>query len=220
MGILSRFKEIMASNWNAWLERTEDPAQMDRLMRSLNGDLGSVKAEMAAVTAAESRAKRALDECQAEIQKLQRYAEKSVEAGNDQDARKFLDRKAPLVAKEAQLQAAYDQAAANLAAMQQMHDKLVADIGQLEARYTGLKAKWAAAQAQQRLNAANGAKDAVLDKMEDKINTTYNEAMALAELRADKNDDLDAQFAELERNTRKTADDELAAIKENMKAKE
>ncbi|MCD1258566.1 PspA/IM30 family protein [Paenibacillus athensensis] len=219
MGILSRFKEIMSSNWNAGLDRAEGPEQMDRLMRSLTGDLGSVKAEMAAVTAAESRARRALDDCQAEVQKLQRYAEKAVEAGNDQEARKFLDRKAPLAVKEAQLQAAYDQAAANRTAMQQMHDKLAADVGQLEARYADLKARWTSAHAQQRTNEAQGAADAILDKWEDNI----HEAEALAELKADKSKDLDAQFAELERlekSASRTSDDELAAIKESLKAKE
>ena len=63
MGILSRFKDIMASNINALLDKAEDPEKMiDQTMRNLTKDLGKVKEETAAVMADEARAKRQLDE--------------------------------------------------------------------------------------------------------------------------------------------------------------
>ena len=63
MGILKRFKDIMASNINALLDKAEDPEKMiDQCLRDLNSDLGKVKAETAAVMADEQRAKRELDE--------------------------------------------------------------------------------------------------------------------------------------------------------------
>ena len=61
----------------------------------------------------ERRSKRALDECQAEIKKLQRYAEKSVEAGDEDAARKFLEKKAVQAEKLTDLQTEYEAAAAN-----------------------------------------------------------------------------------------------------------
>lgn len=221
MGILSRFRDIMASNMNALLDKAEDPEKtMDRFMRNLNSDLGNVKAEMATVISDESRAKRALDECTAEIHKLQRYAEKAVEAGNEDDARRFLEKKATLAPKKAQLQASYDSASSNVAATKEMHDKLVSDIGELEARHANLKGKSAAAKVQQRLNSLNGTKDAVFGKMEEKIQTSYDEAKALAELRAGTNDDLDELFAQYEKEASMNAEDELAAIKERMNKKD
>jgi phage shock protein A len=194
MGILSRFRDIMASNLNALLDNAEDPEKtMDRMMRSLNSDLGNVKAEMAAINADESRAKRALDECRAEIKKLWHYAEKSAEAGNEEDARRFLERKAALAAKEAQFQASYDAASQKVSDMLQLHDKLLSDIGQLEARYANMKGKLAAAKVQQKLHSSD------FKNAEEKINTAYDEAMALAELRAGKNDDLDEQIKRLKK---------------------
>ena len=90
MGIMERFKDIMAANINALLDKAEDPEKMiDQYMRNLQSDLGKVKAETASVIAEESRAKRALDECNANITKMQTYAEKAVAAGNDTDARQF-----------------------------------------------------------------------------------------------------------------------------------
>ena len=50
MGILQRFKDIMASNINALLDKCEDPEKMiDQYMRNLESDLGKVKAETASV---------------------------------------------------------------------------------------------------------------------------------------------------------------------------
>ena len=72
MGVLSRFKDIMASNINALLDKAEDPEKMiDQTMRNLTRDLGKVKEETAAVMADEQRAKRQLDEVNAEIAKMQ-----------------------------------------------------------------------------------------------------------------------------------------------------
>ena len=94
MGILTRFKDIMSANINSLLDKCEDPEKMiDQYMRNLQSDLGNVKAETAAVMAEEKRAKRELDECNAEIEKFQNYAVKAVEAGNDNDARQFLEKK-------------------------------------------------------------------------------------------------------------------------------
>ncbi|MDF2650345.1 MAG: phage-shock protein [Paenibacillus sp.] len=225
MGILSRFRDIMASNVNALLSRAEDPEKtIDDFMRSYSSDLGKVKAETASVLAEERRARRALDECNAEIAKLQLYAEKSVEAGNDQDARKFLEKKGPLAEKSIQLQASYDLAASNAASMKQMEDKLVADLGHLEARRILLKERIAATKAQQRLNSSGSplgvSSDPAFDAMEEKVNTAYYEAMAIAELRAGKKDDLDELFAQFEKSTSENAEDELAAIKKRMNKKE
>ncbi|GKS09152.1 phage shock protein A [Paenibacillus chitinolyticus] len=229
MGILSRFRDIMTSNISALLEKSEDLEKMiDNFMHSLNSDLGQVKAETASVLAEERRVKRALDDCKAEIRKLQNYAEKAVEAGDDGDAMKFLEKKAPLAEKESQLQASYDLASSNVASMKQIQDKLESDIRQLEARRVNLKGKMAAAKAQQRLNAigspTGGGIDAIFDTMEEKVNRAHDEAMAIAELRSEKKDNLDDLFEQYEKNTNTSTntntEDELAAIKERIKKKQ
>lgn len=77
MGIIARFKDIMAANINALLDKAEDPEKMiDQTMRNLTKDLAEVKQETAAVMADEQRCKRELDECNNEIAKMQTYAEK------------------------------------------------------------------------------------------------------------------------------------------------
>ncbi|WP_179031210.1 PspA/IM30 family protein [Paenibacillus kribbensis] len=218
MGILSRFRNIMKVNVNAILDKVEDPEKaIDDYMRSLNSDLGKVRAETASVLADERRAKRAWDECRVEINKLQQYASKYVQAGNEEEARKFLERKALQAQKLERLQASYDLASANAAGMKQMQDKLVSDMGQLEARRAELKGKMAVAKVQQALNSMSS-QGSVFEAMEEKVNRAYDEAMALAELRAESKDDLDDLFAQYEKST--NAEDELAAIKEKINNKE
>lgn len=234
MGILSRFRDVMKANVNHVLARSQDPEKtVNEYMRSLSSDLGQVKAETAAVLSDESRAKRALDECSAEIKKLQRYAEKSAESGDEDKARGFLEKKAVQTVKRNELQAAYDRASAKAKMMKHMHEKLVADMGQLEARHAELKGRMAAANAQQQANERNASAanaNAALKAMEDKANQALNEAEALAELRAGaQEDDLDVLIAQLEQQMNAEAgnnaqvtpspEEELAAIQKKLEDK-
>lgn len=214
MGILSRFKAIMSSNWNALVDKAENPEQtIDDFMRGLNRDLGQVRAETTAMLAEERRAKRALDENAAEIRKLEKYAAKSVEDGNEEAAARFLERKGPLSGKEAELRSAYEAAAAQAAGLKQMQDKMVADLEQLEARRISLKEKLAAVQNLQSRSRPgsplNGGHEAAFKAAEAKANDAYYEALALAELRGEgKKDDVDELFAEFERGLQNKAQEE------------
>ncbi len=225
MGILTRFKDIMASNINALLDKAEDPEKMiDQTLRNLNSDLGKVKSETAAVMAEETRAKRELDACAAEIQKMQNYAVKAIEAGNDGDAKQFLEKKNQLALKQEQLQAAYEVAAKNAMQMRQMHDKLVSDINELESRRSVIKTKLAAAKAQERINkigasvgdAANSI--SAFERMEAKANRALDQANAMADLNAgaakDTLKDLELKYGSSSSSS--AVDDELAALKASL----
>jgi len=229
MGILSRFKEIMRANVNSVMDQAKDPEkEINEYMRTLNRDLGAVKAETAAVLLNERRAKTQLDECEAEIKKLQRYAEKSLEAGNEGEALKFLEKKAKQAERLNDLNAAYELASAVADSMKQMQDKLVSDIGQLEARYAELKGKLASIKMQEGLHSGSNGVQASFDAMEEKADYALNRAMALAELRsaASEEEELKRQLAQLEKGssaiarTSTTAEDELSAMKERLNKKE
>lgn len=224
MGILTRFKDIMAANINALLDRAEDPEKMiDQYMRDLESDMAKVKAETASVMAEEKSAKRKLEECEAEISRMGEYAKKAVAAGNDGDARQFLEKKAELTQKMGVLRQGYESAAANAAKMREMHDKLQGDIDKVRQRKEMLKAKERVAKTQERLNglgsSLEGAGDtmAAFDRMEEKINRRMDEAAAAAELNADKDADIDDLAAKYDSGEGTSAvDDELAKLKAEM----
>ena len=225
MGIMERFKDIMSANINALLDKAEDPEKMiDQYLRNMESDLGKVKAETATVIAEESRAKRALDECNANITKMQTYAEKAITAGNDNDARQFLAQKKIYIDQLVSLQSTYQVAAENATKMRTMHDKLVNDINELNARRDSIKAKMAAAKTQQRINKIGSSAIGInndmsaFEKMEAKANKLLDEANAMSELNQT------ASEASIESLTSKydnpqqdsSIDDELAALKAQM----
>ncbi len=224
MGIISRFKDIMSANINALLDKAEDPAKMiDQYLRNLESDLGKVKAETAAIMAEETRCKRALDECNEEIAKYQKYAEKAVVAGNDSDAKQFLAKKNQMVEQQTNLTQAYEVASANAAKMRQMHDKLVKDISDLNARKESIKAKIAVAKTQEKINkigstvaGANNSMSA-FDRMEAKANNMLDRANAMSELNeAAAEADVEDLTAKYDSVASPALDDELAALKAQM----
>lgn len=222
-GILSRFKTIMEANINALLDKAEDPVKMaDHLARDLEKDLGEVKAETVSVMAEEKRAKRAYDEGVAEVEKLQRYAEKAVLAGNDADAKVFLSEKAAKAANLESLKGAWDLAAANAAKMREMHDKLTEQLKQVEDRKAAIRAKAAMVKSQQKANEIKsdlgGSSLAAFDALEEKLNRKLDEAEAAAELNTKKDDmaDIMAKYDDDATVQDSGVEDELAALKAKL----
>ena len=190
MGIIARFRDIMAANINALLDKAEDPEKMiDQLMRNLVDNLADVKKETAGVIVAEKSAEREMTECKKEMEELTMYATNAIQAGNDDDARKFLAEKATLSAKLTGLTEAYNLAKQNADNMRAMHDKLVKDIQELESRREMIKGKMAVAKTQQKINEMTGsaissANDSIaaFERMEEKANKMLDAAEAMAEL--------------------------------------
>jgi phage shock protein A len=213
----------MSANINAVLDKAEDPEKMiDQYLRDLQDDLRKVKSETATVMAEEQRCKRQLDECDAEIAKMQTYAEKALVAGNEADAMKFLEKKNQLTQKQVALQQAYDAAAANSAKMRQMHDKLTKDISDLNARRDTIKAKVQVAKTQERMNkmmSGLGDSSASLDafsRMEQKADAMLDKANAMSELNSSGIDSVDDLASKYDAAPSADVQDELAALKAKM----
>ena len=225
MGIMTRFKDIMAANFNALLDRAEDPEKMiDQYLRNLEQDFAKVKAETASIMAEEKSAKRKLDECDEEIARMTEYAKKAVAAGNDGEAKQFLTRKAELTEKRSVLEQNYTLACDNSAKMRQMHDKLAGDIASLKSKRDMLKAKVKVAETQKKINqmgsglADTGNNMAAFDRMEDKVNKMLDEANAMSELNASSEGNSIEELAKKydAQSGNSAVDDELAALKAEM----
>jgi len=224
MGILSRFSDIVSSNINALLDRAEDPSKMiDQYLRGLANDLAQVKRETAGVMAEESRTKRLVDENAKEVVRYTELAKKALLEGNDDDARVFLAKKNGLETEGAGLGVAYAAAHESAIKMRQMHDKIVKDIGELNARRQSIKAKMAVAKTQNKVNkmGASGDKSegvkSAFDRMDEKANRMLDQASAMAELDAQPIDE--AQALEEKYNLADidaSVDNELAVLKAQL----
>lgn len=218
MSILTRFTDIMSSNINALLDKAEDPEKMvDQTLRNLEKDLGTVKAETAAVMAAEQQAKRSVDTAQEKVDKYMSYAKKAVDAGNDDDARKFLAKKNEAAAELESAQKTYEVAKNNAANIRKMHDKLVNDVDSLNKRRNEVKAKMAVAKTQEKINkigtSMKGATTSLdtFSRMEAKADEMLDKANAMAELNytaADETEDLMDKY-----DSSTSVESELAAMK-------
>ena len=112
---------------------------------------------------------------------------------------------------------------ANADKMRQMHDKLVADIEELNARKATIKAKAAVAKTQSKVNEMTSAGDraegarSAFDRMEAKADEMLDRANAVAELSekpADPTEDLAKKYAAA--GAEAAVDDDLARLKKEM----
>lgn len=198
MGVLDRFTTIMKSNINALLDKAEDPEKMiDQALRDAREDLAEVRKETANLIASANAANKDVSECEAKVAEYTSAAKNALKAGNEADARTLLVKKQEY---ETAL-ASYKQTAAVIQTkadqMREMHDKLMRDISTLETKKDTIKAKMAAAKAQQHVNdVMAGGKDTkvsleTFDRMSEKADQMLEAANAESELLSGKSSEED-----------------------------
>ncbi|UJF16075.1 PspA/IM30 family protein [Jeotgalibaca sp. MA1X17-3] len=223
MSILSRFSDIISSNINAVIDRMEDPEKMiDQYLRNMMDDLAEVKRSTAGIMAEEARAKREVDQNEAQVNKYAELTKKALEAGNDDDARIFLSKKQETENVGSGLATSYASAHENAMKMRQMHDKLANDIEVLKNRRAMIKGKMSVAKTQETLNTVTDSisktKGAMgsFQRMEDKANRKLDEANAMNELNSAPIDEAKKLEEKYASQTSAAVEDELERMKKDM----
>lgn len=224
MSMLQRFKDIMSSNINALLDKAEDPEKMiDQMIRNLQSDLGKVKSETATVMAEEARLNRQLTELKAEEEKMITYAKKALQAGSDDDAKLFLEKKNSIQNKASEVETRLISARQNSQNMKAMHDKLSSQVADLNARKNEIKAKIQQAKLQEKMNnmtssVTGAASISKFDDIEAKANAMLDKANAMQELNQVNDGGIDDLMSKYNSATDSTSsvDDELAALKDSL----
>jgi phage shock protein A len=91
MGIFTRFRDIVSSNFNAMLDRAEDPEKLIRLMiREMEDTLVEIKAACAGVIAETKRIRRQCEEADGRAGFWSEKARLAVSRGRDELAREAL----------------------------------------------------------------------------------------------------------------------------------
>lgn len=221
MGILERIDNILKANINAILDKAEDPAKMiDQTLRELYEDLAEVKEQTANVMADEKTALRQKQDCDQAIAEADNAARNALAAGQEEDARRILEKKQQLSANLEILTQRYEVAKANSDKMRAAHDKLVSDIQELNSRKDFIKAKIATAEAQEKINSMTAGVDTsasieAFERWEEKADKMLDAANAKAELNASSES---AKAEDLVKKYNKGSDADIDAEIAKMKA--
>lgn len=187
-GILERMAMIAKSNVNELLDRFEDPGKIvDQSIIEAKEELAKVRRDSLPVLANETMVKKQLDESLRDADKWHGFAVKAMQAGNEEDARKSLEKEAPYRSKAASLETSYaaakkaaDALRGQIRAMEQEILEMEDKAAQIKATAQTAKATKAAAQVSSK-TASRGGFDAFA-RMEEKANRELAEAEALKSL--------------------------------------
>ena len=136
--IMRLFSRIRNSIFNRGKSQSDN---INEYLRNAEKELGKAKAEISAVMEETLRLKRELDECNEESEKLQKYIDKAVADGYDNDAGQYLERKTVLDKKILMLKEAYDVASADMERLRDVHDRLVSDLESINEKKAEIKSE-------------------------------------------------------------------------------
>ena len=109
-GTFARMADILKSNINEALDRAEDPEKMiKQMVREMEEAVNKATASVGTAVANQKRLERQYHDKQSQAEDLQRKAEEAVHAGEDDLARRALERKSTMVEAVRGLQAAVDE---------------------------------------------------------------------------------------------------------------
>lgn len=217
-GVFSRMTDILKSNINEVLDRAEDPEKMIRQMvREMEEAVSKATASVGTAVANQKRLERQYKEKEDQVGEWQGKAERAVEAGEDDLARRALERKGLLQEAARELKPALEesQQAANQLRLQLR--ELKTKLEEARTRQGTLVARHRAAEARKRLaqSISGLGSDAFssFERFEHKIESSEAEADAHSEIAGDF-ENIEKDMHQLEQG--KEVEDELAALKARL----
>ena len=221
MGIFSRLAQLIKSNLNDLISKSEDPEKMlNQIVLDMNNQLVEAKKQVAASIADEKRLAKQYEQEAANAAEWERRAMMALRAGNEELAKEALSRKKE---HDELAQTFNDQWSKQKASVDQLKRalRMLNDkIEEAKRKKNVLVARKKRAEAQKSIQETmHGLKDQsafeTFDRMSAKIDQLEAEAEAGAELQEEYTGDaLASRFQSLERDA--GAEDDLAALKRKM----
>ncbi len=218
MALFKRVRDLTAATLNDLIDKAEDPVKMiNQFIRDMEEEIAEAEVAVAKQIAMEHRFKEERDEAQAMVQKRQEQAEKALELGNEDLARKALQDKKEHQERLDTFSAEYDKAKTLADDLRAKLDDMKDEFLKMKGRREMLVARADAAKVQKQINHAMGSfnTDSAsrgFSRMEEKVAQMEAEAEASGELRGRKAS-LDEELDHLGDNT---VEDELAALKAKL----
>jgi phage shock protein A len=221
MGIFSRLAQLIRSNLNDLISRSEDPEKMlNQVVLDMNNQLVEAKKQVAASIADEKRLAKQYEQEAANAQEWERRAMMALRAGNEQLAKEGLARKHEHDELAATLQEQWTKQKAAVDQLKKALRLLSDKIEEAKRKRNVLVARKKRAEAQKAIQETmSGLRDQsafeTFDRMAQKIDQLEAEAEAQGEISEELSGDaLATQFQQLERTH--SADEDLLALKRKM----
>jgi len=221
MGIFSRLAQLIKSNLNDLISKSEDPEKMlNQVVLDMNNQLVEAKKQVAASIADEKRLAKQCEQEMANAAEWERRAMMALRAGNEELAREALTRKKEHDALAITFKEQWEKQKAAVEKLKQALRMLNDKIEEAKRKKNVLIARKKRAEAQRAIQETmSGLKDQsafeTFERMSQKIDQIEAEAEAGEELAEEyTGDTLAAQFSKLEKTSQ--ADDELVALKRKM----
>jgi phage shock protein A len=221
MGIFSRLAQLIKSNLNDLISRSEDPEKMlNQVVLDMNNQLVEAKKQVAASIADEKRLAKQFEQELANAAEWERRAMMAVRAGNEELAKEALARKREHDQLAATYKEQWDKQKTAVDQLKKALRMLNDKIEEAKRKKNVLIARKKRAEAQRAIQETmSGLRDAsafeTFERMATKIDQMEAEAEAHAELSEEYTGDvLASQFAHLEKTA--GAEDDLVALKRKM----
>ncbi len=221
MGVFSRLAQLIKSNLNDLISRSEDPEKMlNQIVLDMNNQLVEAKKQVASSIADEKRLSKQGEQETANAAEWERRAMMALRAGNEELAKEALARKREHDALATTFKDQWQKQKAAVESLKSALRMLNDKIEEAKRKKNILIARKKRAEAQKAIQETmSGLKDQsafeTFNRMEAKIDQIEAEAEAQTELSEEYTGDvLASKFAGLERNS--GADDDLVALKRKM----
>lgn len=214
MGLFDRISRVLRANLNDVVSKAEDPEKiLEQSIIDMQEDLVQLRQAVAQAIATQKRTQQQYNQVQTEANNWQNRAQLALTKGDENLAREALVRKKAQADTAASLKATLDTQSAQVDTLKRNLIGLESKISEAKTKKDMLKARAAAAKANEQLQGAIGrigtsSAMAAFERMEDKVLQMEARSQAAAELAGS---DLERQFAMLEGGS--DVDDELAAMK-------
>ena len=222
MALFKRVRDLTMASVNDLLDKAEDPVKMvNQFVRDMEEDIGEAEVAVAKQIAIEKRFLEQRDEAAALVQKRTEQAEKALELGNEDLAKKALADKIDQQSHYETYAAEYDKGKSMADDLRRRLSEMKDELLKMKSKREMLVARADAAKVQKQINHTMGSfgSDSASQgfaRMEEKVNQLEAEAEASNELRGN-GKSLDDEFNALAGDS--ALDKELAALKAKIAEK-
>jgi len=190
MGIFARATQFLSANFNALLDKADDPRKsLDQTLLEMREQIHAARKEVIGGVASEKQLKKKVDELDQEVEKWSARAELAVKGNDDALAREALLQKRRAVGERDQAEALRGEQRANALEMKEALERMERKVKEIELRKGTIAAQAQMAKAGGgalslgKLGSGAGAFDE-FQRMEDKIEHAEHSVLAQGEVNA------------------------------------